>query len=126
MAKGQKKQAQVKINKSQFEGLCQISCTEPEIAYFFNVSHDTVNRWCHETYGDCFANVYKRFTSFGNISIRRAQFKLAQHNVTMAIWLGKQLLGQRDFIETNTAEVEDDPLTKSIKESIDNAKRKAK
>ena len=29
-------------------------------------------------------------------SLRRTQFRLAENNVTMAIWLGKQLLGQRD------------------------------
>jgi hypothetical protein len=36
----------------------------------------------------------------GKASVRRAQFKLLEAgNATMAIWLGKQLLGQRDNIE---------------------------
>jgi len=35
--------------------------------------------------------------ALGRMSIRRQQFKLlADGNVTMAIWLGKQYLGQRD------------------------------
>ena len=33
------------------------------------------------------------------MSLRRTQFKLAEKNPTMAIWLGKQQLGQRDNIE---------------------------
>ena len=33
------------------------------------------------------------------MSLRRTQFKLAEKNPTMAIWLGKQYLGQRDNIE---------------------------
>ena len=32
----------------------------------------------------------------GKISLRRAQFRLAEHNAAMAIWLGKQYLGQRE------------------------------
>ena len=33
------------------------------------------------------------------MSLRRTQFKLAEKNPTMAIFLGKQYLGQRDNIE---------------------------
>ena len=33
------------------------------------------------------------------ISLRRSQFKLAEKNATMAIWLGKQYLGQRNHKE---------------------------
>ena len=33
----------------------------------------------------------------GRISVRRAQMKLVESgNATMSVWLGKQLLGQRD------------------------------
>lgn len=35
----------------------------------------------------------------GKISLRRWQFKMAEHSVPMAIWLGKQYLGQRDSQE---------------------------
>lgn len=33
------------------------------------------------------------------VALRRAQLKLAQTNATMAIWLGKQFLSQRDKYE---------------------------
>lgn len=32
----------------------------------------------------------------GKISLRRHQMRLAEKNATMAIWLGKQYLGQTD------------------------------
>jgi len=32
----------------------------------------------------------------GRASLRRNQWKLSKHNATMAIWLGKQHLGQKD------------------------------
>ena len=33
------------------------------------------------------------------IPLRRIQFKHAKNNPTMAIWLGKQYLGQKDQVE---------------------------
>ena len=44
-----------------------------------------------------FAEVMERGRAKARISVRRAQFKLLENgNCTMAIFLGKQLLGQRD------------------------------
>lgn len=31
------------------------------------------------------------------MSLRRSQFRIAETNATMAIWLGKQYLGQKDY-----------------------------
>ena len=45
--------------------------------------------------------LYKKGQDNGKRSLRRIQFKLAEKNPTMAIWLGKQYLGQRDNIEVN-------------------------
>lgn len=42
----------------------------------------------------------------GKISLRRKQFKLAEKNAAMAIFLGKQYLGQRDIIHHRDAELE--------------------
>lgn len=84
------------INLEQFKSLCGMLCTEKEICDFFSVSHDTLNRWCHDNFGMTFGEAWGKFTSFGKISIRRYQFKLAESNPTMAIWLGKQYLGQTD------------------------------
>lgn len=84
------------IDKSNFEKLCGIQCTKEEIASFFDVSEDTIDRWCKREYKESFAVVLKKKGVSGKISLRRTQFKLAEHNPTMAIWLGKQYLDQRE------------------------------
>ncbi len=99
MAIGQKKQAQDKIDRRQFETLCGIQCTEEEICAVFDVSKDTLLRWCKRTYKKSFADVFKEKKACGKISLRRSQWKMAERNATMAIWLGKQYLGQKDVIE---------------------------
>lgn len=90
----------LEIDQKQFEKLCAIMCTEVEIAGFFNVSHDTIARWCKRTYNKTFEEVYKDKSSIGKISLRRMQFKQAESNSSMAIWLGKQYLDQKDQVET--------------------------
>ena len=87
------------IDKSQFEKLCSIFCTEEEICGFFNVSHDTLWRWCIQEYGCSFKQVFEERNSICKISLRRIQFKQAETNPTMAIWLGKQYLGQKEQLE---------------------------
>lgn len=87
------------IDKSNFEKLCQMQCTLEEIAGFFDCCDDTINNWCKEVYDDNFSGVYKKKSVAGKISLRRNQFKIAENNASMAIFLGKQYLGQRDNIE---------------------------
>lgn len=84
------------IDQKMFENLCGLMCTEEEIASMFDCSVDTISRWCQRTYKESFAEVYKKKSAKGKISLRRAQFKLAEKNAAMAIFLGKQHLGQRD------------------------------
>ena len=46
---------------------------------------------------DNFEALYKKHQGEGKASLRRAQWKAAQDgNPTMLVWLGKQMLGQRD------------------------------
>ena len=86
----------INIDKSNFEGLCGLQCTLTDIADFFRCSEDTIQNWCKATYNENFSVVYKRYSVAGRISLRRSQFALAKKNATMAIWLGKQMLGQKD------------------------------
>lgn len=86
----------VEISKTEFEKLCGLHCTMDEISAFFACSHDTVERWCKRTYKMKFNEVYKEKQALGKVSLRRSQFRLAQKNVVMAIWLGKQYLGQKE------------------------------
>lgn len=106
--------AQDRIDKKQFENLCGLQCTLLEICDFFDVEDDTLNNWCKKTYGTTFSEVFKIKRGKGQISLRRMQWKLAEKNAAMAIFLGKQYLGQKDKIEYS-----DDGM-KSINENINN------
>ena len=92
------------IDESNFEKLCQLQCTLEEIAGFFDCCDDTINNWCKEVYGDNFSGVYKKKSMPGKISLRRNQFRIAENNASMAIFLGKQYLGQRDNFEDEKKE----------------------
>ena len=95
------------IDQKTFENLCKIQCTESEIAGIFECHIDTVNLWCKRTFGMTFSDTYKRFSDQGKASLRRAQFKMAEKNPSMAIFLGKNILGQTDKVEQTVMEVED-------------------
>lgn len=95
------------IQKESFEKLCGLQCTEVEICGFFGITDKTLSRWCKETYGRNFSEVYKELSQDGLISLRRAQFKLAERSAAMAIFLGKNYLGQTDKTEQTIMNVED-------------------
>ena len=80
------------IDPEQVTRLARLHCTMNEMASFFG---------CHiETLRDNFSNEIDKGRSEGNISLRRKQWQMAveKGNVVMLIWLGKQMLGQRNEI----------------------------
>lgn len=81
------------IDYTMVEKLASIQCTQEEIANFLNISVRTLQR------DEEFCRIYKKGIDNGKMSLRRIQYKLAEKNTAMAIWLGKQYLGQRDIIE---------------------------
>ena len=83
------------IDYETVEKLASIQCTQEEIATFLNLSVRTLQR------DEEFCRLYKKGQENGKMSLRRIQFKLAEKNTSMAIFLGKQYLGQRDIIETD-------------------------
>lgn len=97
----------IEIDQEAFKKLCGLQCTLNEIASFFNCSIDTIERWCKRELKMNFADAFKKYSSSGKISLRRWQFKMAEHNCAMAIFLGKNWLGQTDKIEQTITEVED-------------------
>lgn len=77
--------------------MCMIHCTGEEIAGVLQMDYDTLNRNCKDKYGYGISEYIKRNQSNGKMSLRRAQWKLAENgNASMLIWLGKQWLGQKD------------------------------
>ena len=113
--------AQDKIDKRQFENLCGLQCTLEEVCDFFDVNDKTLNSWCKSTYGTTFYEVFKTKRGKGQISLRRMQWKLAEKNASMAIFLGKQYLGQRDNLDIATTDMTKvDELLKEIKDNASN------
>jgi hypothetical protein len=94
------------IDKTEFEKLCFLQCTEREFCSWFDVSDETLNKWCKENYdGRTFLDVFKEKRENGIISLRRTQFQLAEKSPAMAIFLGKNLLGQTDKMEQTVNDV---------------------
>jgi len=80
------------IDAEQVTRLARLHCTMQEMADFFG---------CHrETLRENFSSQIDKGRSEGNISLRRKQWQMAveKGNVVMLIWLGKQMLGQRNEI----------------------------
>ena len=92
------------IDQKNFEKLCALQCTILEVCCFFDVDESTLERWCKKTYGTTFSKVFEVKRGTGKISLRRSQWRLAEKNTAMAIFLGKNYLGQKD-----TADVEFNP-----------------
>ena len=105
------------IDQAEFEKLCALQCTKAEIAGFFNLSEDTVERWCKRTYKESFAVVFANKRCDGKISLRRSQFRLAEKDSRMARWLGKQYLEQKEPIDEKRLEIELLKLESQIKDN---------
>lgn len=76
------------------EGLAKIQCTQREAAAVLGVHHHTFLALLKRS-----AEARLRWENgleSGKASLRRNQFKLSETNAVMAIWLGKQYLGQRE------------------------------
>lgn len=93
------------IDQKNFESLCGLQCTKEEICGFFDVTDKTLENWCKRTYKAGFSEVFRQKRGKGKISLRRNQFRLAEKNANMAIWLGKQYLGQKDNIDVTSDEI---------------------
>lgn len=100
MAKKKMGRPRKEVDFNVFEGLCEILCTEEEIAHAFKMDIDTLNARIKEKYGETFSEVYKLYSAKGKISIRRKQVEVAlSGNTSLLIWVGKQMLGQKEKSE---------------------------
>lgn len=79
-----------------FENLCHVQCTTNELESILQTDLRTIDKWCQRVYGTSFTDSYKRFAEGGKASLRRNQANLSKKNASMAIWLGKVMLGQTD------------------------------
>ena len=99
------------FDKREFMNLVGLGCTTEEICWWFRDStgkpanRDTLSRWCKRTFGEDFQAYYKNNGGTHlKIQLRRNQLKLSEKSAAMAIFLGKNYLGQRDVFETEDKE----------------------
>ena len=88
------------IDTSQLQKLATLGCTNKEMADFFGCSADLLEK------------SYSEFLTKGRaeqkMRLRQLQWKACENgNVSMLIFLGKNMLGQQDKIETTEF---DEPL----------------
>ena len=84
------------LDLADLEKICRLNCTMPEIAAFFDIPLRTLED--KYTNDEAVRRSIDKGRNQGKLSLRRKQLQILDetNNPTMAIWLGKQLLGQRE------------------------------
>lgn len=102
----------INFDRKQFIDLVALGCNQEEICWFFRdetgkvANIDTLSRWCKREFGVTFQEYSKQNRLMAlKIQLRRNQFELSKHSVPMAIFLGKQYLGQKDNVDNTNDEV---------------------
>lgn len=96
----------IEFDGRAFADLISLGCGAEEICWFFRdekgkpANLQTLSNWCKRVYGMTFqeyrvANGAMRL----KIQLRRNQLELSKKSASMAIFLGKNYLGQRDNVE---------------------------
>ena len=106
----------VKIDLAELEKLCTMQCTDEEVAAFLGVSTRTIER---RRQVKQFNEIMERAKAKGRISIRRALFRLAAAgNIAAAIFLAKNLLGYKDYINNELTGAAGGPIQVASKPDL--------
>ena len=116
----------IEINLDELERLSALNCTMPELAAYFRVPLRTLeDRYTNDP--DIRATI-NRGREVGKLSVRRKQMQIMNdmNSATMAIWLGKQLLGQRDKHDVITEDRGETALNEAFSVIEDMVRNKSK
>ena len=109
------------FDKKQFADLIGLGCGDQEICWWFRDANgkpaniDTLSRWCKREFGMNFQEYRRKNGGIArNIQIRKNQLDLCKRSAAMAIFLGKQYLGQTEVPMAQGHEIQDDDLTKAL------------
>ncbi len=90
------------INWDEVEKLISYQNTQEEVASWFNISVDTLERLCLRDKGIMLTEFWKKKKLYGRVKLRKAQMDLVEKGgpgaATMGIWLGKVILGQGEAL----------------------------
>ena len=87
------------------QALGRLQCTNEEIASCLGTTDTTLLNAQNK---EVFLGALEKGKAEGRMSLRRIQMKLAETSATMAIFLGKQILGQRENVEPQRLVIEND------------------
>ena len=116
-------------NRKLFVDLIGLGCGADEICWVFReedgkpANIDTVSRWCKREFGCTFQEFRVKNGAMAlKVAVRKNQLELSKKSAAMAIFLGKNYLGQTDNPQTVTepeASTAVDPLTAAITAEIE-------
>jgi AraC-like DNA-binding protein len=107
----------IKLDWRLIRAACRLQGTAEEISSLIGCSSDTMDRATRREHGMSFAEFLRQKAPGARISLRRAQWKAAmQGNTTMQIWLGKQMLNQRDQRDTPVGDPQ--ALARGVREMV--------
>lgn len=105
-----------KFDLVEVEKVCQLHPTDEELAAYLGCSPATIKR--RKAADPDFQAAYENGRGKARLSLRRAQIEKATNgDSTMLIWLGKQLLGQRDYARVELTGADGGPVQVGAAES---------
>lgn len=89
------------IDWSKLDGFLALGATLLDCSDLMDISEDTIERVIKKKHKLRFSEYREKKMSGMRIRLRQKQYDVAMKgNVTMLIWLGKQMLGQTDKVMT--------------------------
>lgn len=97
-----------KVKLQDIEKLAMLQCTHREAAGFLDLRLHEFKKLLRKNLQ--VAEAWERGQQMGLVSLRRKQMALASHNATMAIFMGKQYLGQKDVVTNQHVGADGGPI----------------
>jgi hypothetical protein len=122
-AKSEAGRPRIELTIENMRPLAALHCTQSELAAYFGVSRSYVEKRLAED--EEFRMAWEQGQATGKLSLRRKQAQLAEEgNVGMCIWLGKQVLGQRDKFDTEVSGKDGTAIEVNVTEHNDELTRR--
>jgi len=94
----------IKVDMDLLERLCSRSWKCTDVAYVMGVSYDTIERRIKSTYDCTFAEYLDKTKAKVRMKLFEKQLEVAFNgNPAMLIWLGKQMLDQKEKHESEVS-----------------------
>lgn len=83
------------IDWNEVEKLMSYQCTQEEVAHFFGISLNTLERYCEKDHGIKLGEFWNKKRALGRVKLRKLQFGIIERGghgaASMAIWLDKKM-----------------------------------